>query len=85
MLPPGRVRNSFKDGWKPILSCMATIVKRRLDGTQTNQMDSAFRENTYMIAIQGLKTMRPELFAQQNKDKSKQWRVATWSHKIRGY
>ncbi len=30
-------------------------------------MDSAFRENTYMIAIQGLKTMRPELFAQKTK------------------
>ncbi len=44
---------------------------------RTNQMDSAFRENTYMIAIQGLKTMGPELFAQKNEDKSKQLRVAT--------
>jgi hypothetical protein len=59
MLPPGRVRNSFKDGWKLILSCMATFVKCELDGTRTNRLDSAFRENTYMIAIQGLKTIRP--------------------------
>jgi hypothetical protein len=64
---------------------MATFDKRKLDGTWTNQMDIAFKENTYMIAIQGLKTMRPELFAQKNKDKSKQWKVATWSCKIRGY
>jgi hypothetical protein len=85
MLPPGKVRNSFKDGWKPILSCMAKFVKRELDRTRADRMDSAFRDRTYMVAIQGLQTKRPELFVGKNTDKSKQWTVATWSRKIRGF
>ncbi len=85
MQPPGKVRNSFKDGWKPILSCMAKFVKRELDRTRADRMDSAFRDRTYMVAIQGLQTKRPELFVGKNTDKSKQWTVATWSRKIRGF
>lgn len=85
MLPAGNVRNNFKDGWKPILSCMAKFVKRELDGTRAERMDSAFREHTYSIAIEGLRTATPELFTGKNEDRSKQWMVATWSRKIRGY
>ena len=85
MLPPGKVRSSFKDGWKPILLCMSKFVKRELDGARADRMDSAFRDRTYMIAIQGLQTKRPELFHGKNEDKSKQWMVATWSRKIRGF
>jgi len=46
-------------------------------------MDSAFRDRTYTVAIEGFHAKRPELFAQKNEDKSKQLRVATWSRKIR--
>ena len=65
---------------------MAKFVKRELDTrTRAERMDSAFRDRTYMVAIQGLQTKRPELFGGKNKDKSKQWMVVTWSRKTRGF
>jgi hypothetical protein len=67
MLPPGKVRNNFKYGWKPILSCMAKFVKHELDRTRADRMGCAFRDCTHMVAIQGLQTKRPDFFLERTK------------------
>ena len=85
LMPSGRVRNSFKDGWKPIMCVMQASVKGLLTTTRVERMDNAFMDETFAIAIGDLRVKRPDLFEGKNEDKSKQWSVATWSRKIRGH
>lgn len=85
LMPPGQVRNSFKDGWKPIMCVMQASVKGQLTTTRVERMDSAFMGETFAIAIGDLRVKRPDLFEGKNEDKSKQWSVATWSRKVRGH
>ena len=41
------MRNSFKDGWKPIMCVMQASVKGLLTTTRVKRMDSAFMDETF--------------------------------------
>jgi hypothetical protein len=76
LLPRGKVRNSFKDGWKPILSCMASFVKRELwialFGTEPTRLQlKVYRQRDLNCLLKRMKT------------KANNGGDATWSRKIR--
>ena len=84
MLPPS-VRGTFQNQWKPVLSRMMEKVKQFVSGTSTNRMNASFINESFNLALDGLKQDVPALFEGKNEDKNKRWTVGTWSRKVRGH
>ena len=84
MLPKNnRLRKVFADEWRPALSLMHDAAKHLICRTDTRDMNSRFFETTMVAARSGLEEKYPHLFDGNNLDKGRQWKVSTWSKKIR--
>jgi hypothetical protein len=79
---PSSLKKKYKDGWRPILKTMETDVEHMLEGVPPAEMDESFITATYTAAIEALIRKAPALF-DGKAERSKSWKVATWSRKIR--
>lgn len=78
-----RMRKVFNDEWKPVLSFMFDAAKNLIVNVREEDMNAEFLETTFNTGRNRLEEKFPNLFAGKNRDKSRQWRVATWNKHIR--
>ncbi|KAL3798098.1 hypothetical protein ACHAWO_010842 [Cyclotella atomus] len=79
---PASLKKKYKDGWRPILQYMATSVDNMIAGVPPADMDDSFINATFNAAMEALIIKVPAMFQGKN-ERSKTWKVATWSRKIR--
>lgn len=79
---PASLKKKYKDGWRPILQYMATNVDNMIEGVSPADMDDLFINTTFNTAMESLIMKVPAMFQGKN-ERSKTWKVATWSRKIR--
>ncbi len=76
-------KKRFKDGWRPILIFMQTVIEQDLDSVPVASIDDAFIKMTYDQAMSALHSKAPNMTSGKNEQKHLTWKVATWSRKIR--
>ena len=79
---PVSLKKKYKDGWRPILHYMEAEVEEILADVSTKDIDDAFVNATFSTAMGAMVVKVPGLFDGKN-ERSKTWKVATWSRKIR--
>ena len=81
MLPiENRVRTTFCDFWKPVLTLMDDGTKSLTRGVNVRHMDAAFMDRTFEAGRRFLEGKYPSLF---KKERNRQWAVSNWSKLIR--
>ncbi|KAL7526952.1 hypothetical protein ACHAXR_001724 [Thalassiosira sp. AJA248-18] len=80
---PQSLKKKFKDGYRPILLSMQGDVAKMLESTPVAAMDDKFVQDSYNMAMSALVQKAPGIFAESSSEKCSQWKVATWSRKIR--
>ena len=79
---PQSLKKKYKDGWRPILQYMTAGVEDMLSKVSPSEMDEKFINLSFIAAKQALMAKAPDVL-KGKLDKSKTWKVATWSRKIR--
>jgi hypothetical protein len=79
---PSSLKKKYKDGWRPILQHMTAAVEQMLAGVPPSEMDETFINATFTAAMDVLIDKLPTMVDGKN-ERSKTWKVATWSRKIR--
>ena len=77
-----RMRKTFNDDWKPVLSFMFDAAKHLIVNKREEDMNAEFLETTFNIGRDRLEEQFPSLFEGKNRDKNRQWKVSNWSKKI---
>ena len=75
-----RVRTTFWDFWKPVLTLMDEETKSLTRGVNVRHMDAAFMDRTFEAGRRFLEGKYPSLF---KKERNRQWAVSKWSKLIR--
>ena len=84
MMPKAnRLRRVWADEWKPALSIMHSGARQLIGNTPVENMNAEFIESTYAAARAFLEDKYPRLFEGSNIERNRQWKVATWSRKLR--
>ena len=78
-----KVRRTFTDDWKPVLSIMHDGAKLLIGNTPVGAINASFIEETFNAALTHLESKFPNLFEGENAELGRQWKVATWSKKVR--
>ena len=78
-----RVRTVFSGDWKPVLLEMQKGLGHSIANVRVEDVDSAFLEATYNEARLHLEQKYPALFAGEDSDANRLWRVSTWSKNMR--
>jgi hypothetical protein len=79
-LPPS-LKKKFKDGWRPALQCLSSYVEHMVN-IPTSSMNDNILNESLNAAMTVLLDKAPALFEGKN-ERSKGWKVSTWSRKIR--
>lgn len=67
---------------RPILQYMVSSIDHMLTGVSPSEMDDSFINSTFSAAMDALISRIPAMIDGKH-EKSKTWKVATWSRKIR--
>ena len=78
-LPEGKIRNTFKCHWKPILTKMMEAPGLPFSDPRHQQITPAILDSSFTTAFNHLKSEYSYIFSNPKFKKHSEWTVSTWT------